>query len=128
MNPGSITVSDIGGWFMTDEREEVKVLGVMGSLIRCETSHGIVLIPIFDIDRPIRKVEKPVVPRIQKVEKKQKANPYVKAIVGVDKDGKEHRFPSLSDAARNMGVSPATICKAVQESWRTAAGMHWRYL
>ena len=52
-----------------------------------------------------------------------------KPIVGVriDDPSQERHFPSISEAAKEVGVSKSDIIAALKGRQRTSGGMYWRY-
>ncbi len=64
----------------------------------------------------------PPAPREQDTVRGRRGTP----VIGTDGTGKEHRYRSISAAARAHGVSANAVSQAVDVGCR-AAGMYWRY-
>lgn len=126
MIPTKFSPLFIGRWFMTDEGDKVQALEQLGNLVRCRTDKGIVLIPVFDLHQMLGEPTVTRKPRVKKEKKPGKSNK--RAIVSIDKDGNEHAYPSISEAAVQLKLSPTSIHRALQDCWRTSGGMQWRYV
>lgn len=59
---------------------------------------------------------------------KGKDSPYAKAIIQLDRDGKEiNRFSSIKDAERETKISNGSISSSARGYQKTAGGYMWRY-